>query len=33
MSLSYEYFRNQTHIADLQKLKDHELYFIIGLFL
>ena len=32
MSLPYEYFRNQTHITDLQKLKDNELYFIIRLF-
>ena len=32
MSLLYEYFRNQTHITDLQKLKDNELYFIIRLF-
>ena len=27
-----EYFINQTHITDLQKLKDEELYFIIRLF-
>ena len=27
-----EYFINQTHITDLQKLKDQELYFIIRLF-
>ena len=27
-----EYFIDQTHIADLQKLKDQELYFIIRLF-
>ena len=32
MSLPYEYFRNQTHITDLQKLKDNKLYFIIRLF-
>ena len=32
MGLPYEYFRNQTHITDLQKLKDNELYFIIRLF-
>ena len=32
MGLPVEYFRNQTHIADLQKLKDNELYFIIRLF-
>ena len=32
MSLPYEYFKNQTHIKDLQKLKDQELYFIISLF-
>ena len=32
MSLPYEYFRNQTHITDLQKLKDNELYLIIRLF-
>ena len=32
MSLPYEYFKNQTHITDLQKLKDNELYFIIRLF-
>ena len=32
MSLPYEYFKNQTHIKDLQKLKDQELYFIIKLF-
>ena len=32
MSLGFEYFRNQTHITDLQKLKDQELYFIIRLF-
>ena len=27
-----EYFKDQTHITDLQKLKDQELYFIIRLF-
>ena len=32
MVLPYEYFKNQTHIKDLQKLKDQELYFIIRLF-
>ena len=32
MGLPLEYFRNQTHITDLQKLKDNELYFIIRLF-
>ena len=32
MGLPYEYFRSQTHITDLQKLKDDELYFIIQLF-
>ena len=32
MSLPYEYFKNQTHITDLQKLKDNKLYFIIRLF-
>ena len=32
MVLPYEYFKNQTHIKDLQKLKDQELYFIISLF-
>ena len=32
MGLPYEYFKNQTHITDLQKLKDKELYFIIRLF-
>ena len=29
MSLPYEYFKNQTHIKDLKKLNDNELYFII----
>ena len=32
MALPYEYFKNQTHIKDLQKLKDQELFFIIRLF-
>ena len=32
MGLPYEYFKNQTHITDLQKLKDNELYFIIKMF-
>ena len=32
MSLGFEYFKNQTHITDLQKLKDQELYFIVRLF-
>ena len=32
MVLPYEYFKNQTHIKDLQKLKDQELYFIISFF-
>ena len=32
MSLGIEYFINQTHITDLQKLKDEELYHIIRLF-
>ena len=32
MVLPYEYFKNKTHITDLQKLKDNELYFIIRLF-
>ena len=30
--MDIEYFKNQTHITDLQKLKDKELYFIIRLF-
>ena len=30
--MSLEYFKNQTHITDLQKLQDQELYFIIRLF-
>ena len=32
MGLPVEYFKNQIHIKDLQKLKDNELYFIIRLF-
>ena len=32
MVLPYEYFKTKTHIIDLQKLKDNELYFIIRLF-
>ena len=32
MSLDLEYFKTLTHITDLQKLKDQELYFIIRLF-
>ena len=32
MGLPLEYFKNQTHIIDLEKLKDKELYFIIRLF-
>ena len=32
MVLPYEYFKNLTHIKDLQKLKDRELFFIIKLF-
>ena len=32
MGLDFEYFKNQTHITDLHKLKDQELYFIIRLF-
>ena len=30
--MDLEYFKNQTHITDLQKLKDQELFFIIRLF-
>ena len=30
--MDLEYFKNQVHITDLQKLKDQELYFIIRLF-
>ena len=29
--MDLEYFKNQTHITDLQKLKDQELYYIIHL--
>ena len=29
MSLPYEYFKSKTHIIDLQKLRDEEIYFII----
>ena len=29
MGLPVEYFKNQIHIKDLQKLKDNEIYFII----
>ena len=32
MSLPFEYFESQTHIKDLKKLKDDELYFIIRSF-
>ena len=32
MSLPLEYFKTLTHITDLQKLKDQELYFIVRLF-
>ena len=32
MVLPYEYFKNQSHIKDLQKINDQELYFIIKLF-
>ena len=32
MALPYEYFKNLTHIKDLQKLKDQKLFFIIRLF-
>ena len=32
MGLDLEYFKNQTHVSDLQKLNDKELYFIIRLF-
>ena len=32
MVLPIKYFETKTHIADLQKLKDRELYFIIRLF-
>ena len=29
MSLPYEYFKSKTHITDLRKLRDNEIYFII----
>ena len=32
MGLDYEFFKNQIHITELQKLKDDDLYFIIRLF-
>ena len=32
MVLPYEYFKSKTHITDLQKLKDDEIYFIIRSF-
>ena len=32
MVLPVEYFKNLTHITDLQRLKDSEIYFIIRLF-
>ena len=32
MVLPYEYFKSKTHIIDLQKLKDDEIYFIIRSF-
>ena len=32
MSLEIDYFIDQKHITDLQKLKDEKLYFFIGLF-
>ena len=31
MGLDLEYFKNQTHVSDLQKLNENELYFIIRL--
>ena len=31
MGLDLEYFKNQTHISDLQKLNEKELYFILRL--
>ena len=31
MGLDLEYFKNQTHVSDLQKLNEKELYFIIRL--
>ena len=30
--MDLEYFKKQTHITDLKKLRDQELYFIIRLF-
>ena len=30
--MDLEYFKTKTHITDLQKLRDQELYFIIHLF-
>ena len=32
MDLPYEYFKSKSHITDLQKLKDNEIYFIIRSF-
>ena len=32
MDLPYKYFKSKTHIIDLQKLKDNEIYFIIRSF-
>ena len=32
MGLDLEYFTNQIHLKDLEKLKDRDLYFIIRLF-
>ena len=32
MDLPYEYFKSKSHITDLQRLKDRELYYIIRLF-
>ena len=32
MDLPYEYFKSKSHITDLQKLKDDEIYFIIRSF-
>ena len=31
MGLDIEYFSNQIHVIDLQKLNDKELYFVINL--
>ena len=31
MGLDIEYFSNQIHVTNLQKLNDKELYFVIGL--